>query len=370
MNNRYYIIAGEVSGDIHGAELVKSMKKLNSGLKFKGFGGDNMKEEGVDISVGLDRLSIMGFIEVLLNIGTILSNFRIAKKEILEFNPEALILIDFPGFNLRIAKWAKKHNIKVYYFIAPMVWAWGRGRVKSIKKNLDKLYVILPFEKDFFSNYGIDAVYVGNPLVRKVNNFEPDPYFLSKLGINSDSEIIAFFPGSRNSEIKRNIKPVIPLIEKYKEKIFLVAAMKNTDDKYLNEVNNYENVHVLYDRNYDILNIANAGIIKSGTSSLEASLFKLPHVVVFMSSGISAVITRLLIKVKYISLINLILDKLVVKELLQSEFNFKNLDSEISNLFDEKYRTEKIQEFEKGIDILKMNDVPTDIIAKSILFNE
>ena len=367
MNRRFYIIAGEVSGDIHGAELVKSMLKINPEINFKGFGGEEMEKAGVDISVGLDKLSIMGFVEVAMNIGTILNNFKIAKREILEFNPEAIILIDFPGFNLRMAKWAKKHNIKVYYFIAPMVWAWGRGRVKNIKKYIDKLFVILPFEKDFFATYGIDTIYVGNPILEKINDFTPDVEFKNKYNIPENKKIIAFFPGSRNSEMSRNIEPVLPIIENNSEKIFLVAAMKNTDPKHLEKLKKYQNIRIIFDCNYDIMKSADAGIIKSGTSSLEASIFKLAHVVVFRGSWISAFIIRNIIKIKFVSLINLILDKLVVAELLQEKFTSQKLESELNKLFDDKYRNQQIHDFKAGISILKQDKKPTEIIAEYIL---
>lgn len=368
MKRKFYIIAGEASGDMYGSSLVESMLKIDPDIRFKGFGGEKMKKSGVDISVGIDKLAIMGFLEVLMNLRRILSYFRKAKSEILQFQPDALILIDYPGFNMRMAEWAKKRGLKVYYYIAPMVWAWGKKRIPKIKAYIDKLFVILPFEKEFFKTHGIDAVYVGNPLLEEISKFRSDPVFFDKYNIPTGSVKVAFFPGSRVAELKSNIDPVLPVIEKSKDKIFLVAARSDIKSILLTRISHLDNVRIIYDQNYDILNVADAGIIKSGTASLEAVIFKLPHVVIYKISYIShLIIKKVVTGIKFASLINIILGKEVVTELLQEQICPQNVDKELCRVLTPSIRDEMINEFEKCKLAIKIEKFPSELVAEYIM---
>jgi len=367
-SNKYYIIAGEVSGDMHAANLVKAMLKLDSGIKFRGFGGDLMQKAGVEISRGLDKLSLVGFVEIIKHLGTIKKNFKIAKTEIEEFKPTALILIDFPGFNLRMAEWAKSKGITVYFYVAPQVWAWGRKRVVKIKKFVDKLFVILPFEQEFFKNYGINAEYVGNPLLEEIDSFDMEDDFLVKNNIPVNKKIVAFLPGSRESEIKRNIKSVIPVIKNHSDKYFLVAGRSGLDSQFFRELSSLDNVKILFDSSYKIFNVSDAGIIKSGTSTLEAALFELPQVVVYKINYFSYLIAKNLVKdLKFVSLVNLIFNRKVVTELLQYDFNFQRVDEELNLLFDSNHRKAMLYEYQKLKSILKKEKYASQIVAERII---
>ena len=367
-NRKYYIIAGEASGDMHAANLVSAMYKIDPNLTIKGFGGEKMSNAGVDISRGLDKLSLVGFVEILKHIKTIKENFKIAKREIEELKPEALILIDYPGFNLRMAKWAKSKNIKVYYYIAPQVWAWGKKRVKKMKKYIDRLYVILPFEEEFFKNNDINAEFVGHPLLEEISKFTMEDDFLVKNKIPVNKKIIAFLPGSRESEIQRNINSVIPVIKNNQDKYFLVAAQSNLDQTYFNSLDQLGNVKIIYDQTYKIFNVADAGIIKSGTSTLEAALFELPQVVVYKVNFLSYLIAKNLVKdIEFVSLVNLILDKEVVRELLQNDFNVENLDKELNMLFDNKKCNSILQSYQNLKTKISKDKYASDVVAEILL---
>lgn len=365
---KFYIIAGEASSDMHAANLVSAMYKKDTNITIKGFGGEKMEAAGVDISRGLDKLSLVGFVEILKHIKTIKENFKIAKKEILDLKPDALILVDYPGFNLRMAKWAKSKNIKVYYYIAPQVWAWGKKRVKKMKKYIDKLFVILPFEEEFFKNNDINAEFVGHPLMEEISKFKMENDFLVHNKIPVNKKIIAFLPGSRESEIQRNIDSVIPVIKNNQNKFFLVAAKSGLNQSYFLGLKNLENVKIIYDQTYKIFNVADAGIIKSGTSTLEAALFELPQVVVYKVKYLSYLIAKNLIKnIDYASLVNLILDKEVVKELLQYDFTSVNLDKELNNLFDTTKRKSILQSYQNLKTIISKDKDASDVVADRIL---
>ncbi len=367
-SKRYYIIAGEVSGDMHAANLVNAMKEMDSSIEFRGFGGELMQKAGVNISRSLDKLSLVGFIEIIKHLGTIKENFRIAKREIEEFNPTAIILIDYPGFNLRMAEWAKSKGIKVYFYVAPQVWAWGKKRVVKMKKFIDKLFVILPFEQEFFKQNGVDAEYVGNPLMQEIDKFEMEDDFLVNHNIPVNKKIVAFLPGSRESEIKRNIKSVIPVIKNNPDKYFLVAARTGLDTKPFEELKSLDNVKIIFDDSYKIFNVSDAGIIKSGTSTLEAALFELPQVVVYKVNYLSYLIAKNLIKdLKFVSLVNLIFNRKVVTELLQHDFNPDLLEKELNLLLDPTKRKDMLTDYQKLKGILKKDKYASQIVAESIV---
>ncbi len=367
MNKKFYIIAGEVSGDMHAANLVKAMFGINKNIQFKGFGGSKMSKAGVEISRGLDKLSLVGFIEIIKHINTIKDNFSIAKKEILEMKPDALILIDYPGFNLKIAKWAKSKGIKVIYYIAPQVWAWGKNRVKKMQKYIDQLFVILPFEEEFFNKHGVNAEFVGHPLLEEISQFKMEDDFLINTNIPVNKKLIAFLPGSRVSEIKKNIKPILPVIKKNKDCFFMVAAKKDLPDDVFTVFENYENVKVFYDQTYKIFNVCDVGIVKSGTSTLEAALFELPQIVIYKVNYLSYLIAKNLVNVKYASLVNLILKKEVVKELLQKDFTFEKVDSELKLLFDTERRKDIINNYLMLNELIKKDRYASEIVAEKIL---
>jgi len=367
---KYYIVAGEVSGDMHAANLVRAMHKIDSNIKFKGFGGEKMQKAGVEISRGLDKLSQVGFIEIIKQLGDIKQNFKIAKSEIIDFKPDALILLDYPGFNLRMAEWAKSKGIKVFFYISPQVWAWGKKRVVKMKKFIDKLFVILPFEQEFFRKNGVNAEFVGNPLIEEIDKFKVQNDFHTKHNIPLDKKLVAFLPGSREAEIKRNIDEVIPVIKQNNDKIFLIAAKANLDKSYFSNLDSLENVRIIFEQSYNIFKIADAGIIKSGTSTLEAALFELPQVVVYRINYLSYLIAKKLVKdLKFVSLVNLIFDKKVVTELLQHDFNTKMVSEELSTLFDEATRFRMISNYKKLRAMLLKDKYASEIVAERILDN-
>ncbi len=367
MNKKFYIIAGEVSGDLHASNLVKAMFKLNKEIQIKGFGGLRMEQAGVDISRGLDKLSLVGFVEVLKHLKTIRENFSIAKREILEMKPDAVILIDYPGFNLRMAKWAKSQGIKVIYYIAPQVWAWGKKRVSKMKKYIDKLFVILPFEEEYFRKNGIDADFVGHPLLEEISQFKMEDDFLVKNNVPVNKKLIAFLPGSRISEIRKNINPVLPVVEKNPDFFFLVAARSGLEEDTFKVFDNFTNIKVIYDQTYKIFNVCDAGIIKSGTSTLEAALFELPQLVIYKVKYLSYLIAKNLVDVKFASLVNLILNKELVTELLQNDFTSKNVDKELKRLFDADIRKNILNEYLKLNELIWKDKFASEIVAERIL---
>jgi len=367
VSRKYYIIAGESSGDMHAANLVKAMTKIDHGIEIYGFGGLKMKEAGVEIHRGLDKLSLVGFVEIIKHLKAIRENFKIAKKEIRKLKPEALILIDYPGFNLRMAKWAKSKGIKVYYYIAPQVWAWGKKRVKKMKEYIDKLFVILPFEEEFFRKNGIEAEFVGHPLLEEISGFNMEDNFLVKNNIPVNKKLIAFLPGSRISEIKKNIQPILPVIKNNKDFFFLVAAKKELPENVFSLLNSYENVKIIYDQAYKIYNVCDAGIIKSGTSTLEAALFELPQVVVYKVKFISYLIAKNLVDVKFASLVNLILNKEVVRELLQNNLTYENVDKELKRLFEKGNRERMLNDYFKLSGMIKREKFASETVAEKIL---
>ena len=368
MSKRFYIIAGEASGDLHGSALVRAIIKAEPQTYFRGFGGKSMKSVGVDISIDIEKLAVIGFREVLGNLKSLLSYFSRAKQEILEFKPDALILIDYPGFNLRLAKWANSKGIKVFYYIAPQVWAWAGYRTKAIRKYTDRLFVILPFEEDFFKSRNIDAEYVGNPVVEAIEAFMPDPEFSKRYDIPVEKIKIAFFPGSRMSELHKHLDTVVPVIKSNPDKIFLVAVKSGLQHKKLDLLAEMPNTRLIPDSNYDILHISDAGIIKSGTSTLEAALFDLPQVVIYRTSFISYHIFKALAApIKYVSLVNLVLNKPAVEELLQNKLTPNYLSSALQNILDPAISQSIREDYSVCRSMLKKETYASELTARKIL---
>ncbi len=314
---KYYIIAGENSGDLYGSYLMDSLTKYDNDPTFFCWGGDCMEKKGGHMIRRLDKLSFMGFWEVFKNGITILNNFLIVKKDIKKKNPDVLILIDYPGFNLRVAKFAKQNNIKVLWFIAPQIWAWKESRIKKIKKYIDRMYVVLPFEKDYFKSKNLHVQYFGHPLTQILNN--------NSIRNKKIKKVIALFPGSRKQEVKKMLPIMLKMINYFRDYRFIIGGVNNINlNFYKNIIKDYD-VKLVIDQTYKLMSISAASIVSSGTISLEAAMCKVPQVVCYKTSFISFIIAKKLIKTKYISLVNIILNRRVIDELIQDNFNSENL---------------------------------------------
>jgi len=332
---RYYIIAGEASGDLHGSNLIKEIKKIDTIATIRCWGGDLMQQTGADLVMHYRDLAFMGFLEVIKNLGTIMKNLRFCKDDIILFKPDALILIDYPGFNLRIAEWAKKNAIKVIYYISPQVWAWKESRVKSIKESVNKMLVILPFEKEFYQKWNYEVEYVGHPLIEVVENAKSDA---SRVPPSSDSplnenNIIAILPGSRRQEVEKKLPVMLEVSKFFPDYHFIVAKAASLVDPFYEELMQaFPKVRSVRNNTYALLMQSKAALVTSGTATLETALFGIPQVVCYKGSNISYQIARRLVKIKYISLVNLIMDKPVVKELIQHNLTVENLHLELKRL--------------------------------------
>ena len=338
---QYYIIAGEASGDLHGSNLIKELQLLDRQASIRCWGGDKMQATGATLVKHYKHLAFMGFVEVIKNLRTIFKNLDYCKKDILAHKPDALILIDYPGFNLRIAEWAKQQGIKVIYYISPQVWAWKESRVKGIKKNVDKMLVILPFEKEFYKKWQYEVEYVGHPLVKVIDEFK-DQYFNSAsiyktVALPNDGvNLIALLPGSRKQEILKKLPIMLQVSRHFPDYHFVVAKAPGLDESFYNELlSSYKNVSSVVNKTYELLSQSKAALVTSGTATLETALFNVPEVICYKGNAISFQIAKWLIKIKYICLVNLIMDKEVVKELIQEELIVDNITTELNKiLFD------------------------------------
>lgn len=340
---KYYIIAGEASGDLHASNLMKALKQQDEHAVFRFWGGDLMSDVGGknNLVKHYKDLAFMGFAEVIMNLSTILGNIKFCKNDILEFKPDVLVLIDYPGFNMRIAEFAKQNKIPVHYYISPQIWAWKENRIRKIKRDVDQMYVILPFEKDFYEkkhNYPVH--FVGHPLLdaiadRKLVNPEQ---FRKENNLN-EKPIIALLPGSRKQEIKKMLSVMLQMVDKFADHQFVIAGAPSHDMEFYKQFMTSENVSIIENKTYDLLSLSTAALVTSGTATLETALFKVPEVVCYKGNFISYQIGKRLVKnIKYISLVNLILDKEAVTELIQDEFNVSNLENELFKILDHKHR--------------------------------
>jgi lipid-A-disaccharide synthase len=331
---KYYIIAGEASGDLHGSNLVKAIKELDAAADIRAWGGDLMQQAGADVRKHYRDLAFMGFVEVVKNLRTILRNMAFCKRDILEFQPDVLVLVDYPGFNLRIAKWAKPLGINTVYYISPQIWAWHTSRVHGIKKTVGRMLCILPFEKDFYKKYDYEVDFVGHPLIDVIDTHAVDPDFRQKNGL-SDKPIIALMPGSRRQEIELILKPMLTVVPHFPQFQFVIAAAASQPLAFLQKiVGNTEGVKIVQNQTYDVMKNATAALVKSGTSTLETALLGVPQVVCYRGSAISYAIAKRVVQVKYISLVNLIANKPIVKELIQDDLNTQNLVGELQRAID------------------------------------
>ncbi|MBS9524855.1 lipid-A-disaccharide synthase [Litoribacter alkaliphilus] len=325
---RYYLIAGERSGDLHAANLIHEIKKLDPASEFRGMAGDYAAREGVELSAHYKEMALMGFVEVVLGFRKVFKYLNLIKKDLLEFKPDALILVDFGGFNMRIAKFAKENNILVHYYIPPKVWAWNQKRALKLKKYTDRIYTILPFEQEFFSKFDMSVHYVGNPLFDEIKKFKPHDFFHQKNQLNYQP-IIALLPGSRKQEVTNMLSTMMGVIPKFPNAQFVIAGVKNLDGGVYQPALDL-GVKIVFDQTYDLLHHATAAVVTSGTATLETALFRVPQVVVYKTSNISYAIAKRLIKVPYISLVNLIAEKEVVKELIQGDMNVDQVSNELN----------------------------------------
>ena len=342
---RYYIIAGEASGDLHGSNLIKELREIDSLASIRCWGGDLMQQAGGDLVKHYRELAFMGFAEVIKNLGTIFRNFRLCKRDILNYQPDVIILIDYPGFNLRMAQWAKENHFKVVYYISPQVWAWKENRVISIKKYVDKMLVILPFEKDFYQTWDYKVEYIGHPLVQVVedalNQPQSNPLELSPI---NQHNVVALLPGSREQEIAKKLPVMLEASKSFPDYTFIVAKASSLPDEYYNHfLTAYPQVRSIRNRTYQLLMQAKAALVTSGTATLETALFGVPEVVCYKGSAVSYQIAKRLVKIKFISLVNLIMDKEVVKELIQGELTVSNLVRELRDILENAERKRQIQ---------------------------
>ncbi len=342
---KYYFISGEASGDLHAANCMREVLKQDQSADFAFTGGDEMqKVSGKKASIHIREMNFMGFVDVLKNLGTIKKNFKKAKADILKFKPDLLVLVDYPGFNLRMAKWAFEQGIKVDYYISPTVWAWKEGRVEEIRKYVNKLFVILPFEEAFYAKHHLKVQFVGHPLLDAIKQKRPllksKEEFITSNHL-SGKPIVAVLPGSRMQEVDRMMELMLKVMPEFQEHEFVVAASNSISKDYYNKLETYK-VKAVYNQTYELMQYASAGIIKSGTSTLESALFKLPQVVCYKAGSLSFAIGKRLVNVKYISLPNLILDQPLVKELIQNELTPANISHELNLLLNDAKRKSEL----------------------------
>lgn len=328
---KYYLIAGERSGDLHGSHLITALKLQDPEAEILCWGGDQMEKAGGSLIVHYKNLSFMGIWEVFKNLPTIKKYLEFCKTDLLRYQPDVVVLIDYPGFNLRIAEFAHKNKLKVCYFISPKLWAWNRSRAARIKRVVNRMYSILPFEKQFYQQYDYQVTYVGNPLVATINKFRPSVNFLERFN-NGSKPIIAVLPGSRRQEIQVMLKIMLELVPEFPNYRFVVAAVDNVPPESYDEARNNHGVSVVINQAYELLSFARAAVVTSGTASLETALFNVPQIVCYKTSWLTYWTGRLLIKVPHLSLVNLIAEGPVVPELIQNEYQQENLVKHLSGL--------------------------------------
>jgi lipid-A-disaccharide synthase len=363
---RYYIIAGEASGDLHGSNLIKAIKAKDPHAVIQCWGGDLMEAAGGKLVKHYRTLAFMGFVEVLLNIRTILSNIKFCKKEIETFKPDVLICIDYPGFNLRIAKWAKSIGLKVVYFIAPQVWAWKENRVPAMRASIDRLLCILPFEKQYFKdrwNWEVD--YIGHPLMQVLESQNNLPHPLPQI---AGEKIIALLPGSRKQEIIKKLPEMLSVVDAFPAYHFAIAQAPGLDDDWFASlVPANRNVHIVKGNTYALLHHSIAALVTSGTATLETALLGVPEIVCYKGNPITLALAKRFVKIKFIALVNLIMDKEVVKELIQEDLNKKNLVQELSLLLEDGNKKAQIKaDYQKLKEQLYTGQSATDVAAEII----
>ncbi len=347
---KYYIIAGEASGDLHGSNLITALKRKDSKAKIRCWGGDLMQKAGGDLVKHYKEMAFMGFLEVIINLGAIFKNIKFCKEDIKDFNPDILVFIDYSGFNLRIAKWAKKNNYKTSYYVSPQVWASREGRMLAIKRDIDNMYVILPFEKDFYEKkHNFPVHFVGHPLIDAIGDREPvqEDSFRKEYHLDSRKPIIALLPGSRKQEVQKMLSVMLSVVPSFPQYQFVIAGAPSLERSFYDSFLINHSVGFIVNKTYDLLSISHAALVTSGTATLETALFKVPQVVCYKGSWISYQIAKRLITLKFISLVNLIMDREVVRELIQNSFTTKNLTTELTKILDGITRKEQLDAYTK-----------------------
>ena len=345
---KYYIIAGEASGDLHGSNLMKALYEEDPQAEIRFWGGDLMQKAGGTLVKHYRELAFMGFVEVIFNLKTILSNINFCKKDITYFQPDVIIFIDYPGFNMRIAKWAKELNYKTHYYISPQIWAWKENRIKAIKEDVDKMFVILPFEKSFYEDkHHFPVDFVGHPLIDAIQN-QPafDEAIFRKENELSEKPIIAVLPGSRKQEITKMLSLMLSVVDDFQDYQFVIAGAPSQDYEFYQQFITNKNIKFISNKTYDLLRSSTAALVTSGTATLETALFKVPEVVCYKGSWASYQIAKRIITLKYISLVNLIMDEEVVTELIQNECNPKRIKEELQKLLEPDYREKLLKNYD------------------------
>jgi lipid-A-disaccharide synthase len=348
---KYYIIAGEASGDLHASNLIRAIKKEDENASFRAWGGDLMQAAGADVEKHYKELAFMGFAEVIMNLRTILGNIKKCKKDIQAYKPDAVILIDYPGFNMRIGEFVKSLGIKVYYYISPQIWAWKKKRAYKLKKWVDRMFVILPFEKEFYKQFDMEVDYVGHPLLDAIQKRVEHPDRKQKIRAELDlgeKPIVAILPGSRKQEINSMLPIMLKQMDFFQDHQFVLAVAPGLDLSFFDSYKSqYPKLKLIVNRTYDLLEVSKAAMVTSGTATLEAALFRVPEVVCYKGNIISYHIAKRLVNIKYISLVNLIMDEEIVKELIQNELNKKLLKAELGKLLlDSSYREQMLDNFD------------------------
>jgi lipid-A-disaccharide synthase len=374
---KYYIIAGEASGDLHGSNLIREIRKKDEAAIIRAWGGGLMQEAGAEIVKDYRDLAFMGFTEVIRNLPVILKNIKFCKADILQFSPDVLVFIDYPGFNLRIAEWAHKTGFKTVYYISPQVWAWKENRVKKIRTHVDKMLVILTFEQAFFLKWDYATEYVGHPLVQVIERFKdspearhmPDIFNSGGLRVQTTLPLVACLPGSRKQEILKKLPVMLEASLSFPGYQFIVAEAPGLDPVFYDEIlKKYPNAGRVRNQTYSLLQHAQAACVTSGTATLETALFGVPEVICYRGSSISYQIAKRLIKVKYISLVNLIMDRPVVRELIQDEMNAENITIELRKLLsDESTRSRIRKDYAELHDLLSQGGNASEKAARLIV---
>lgn len=365
---KYYIIAGEASGDLHASNMMKHILLKDTSADFRFWGGDRMQTVGGKLIKHYKDLAFMGFVEVVKNLPTILKNISFCKKDIESYQPDALILVDYPGFNLRIAEWAKSKGLKVYYYISPQIWAWKQSRVHKIKRVVDKMYCILPFEKDFYKRFDYNAEFVGHPLLDAIQGdiLQSKESIRTKYNFNNE-KVVLLLPGSRKQEIKEMLKVMVEVANKNTHCKFVIAGVKSIPQSFYKEQIGNSKIEMITGDTYSLLSIASAALVTSGTATLETALFEVPEVVCYKGGKISYEIAKRLIKVKYISLVNLILDRRAVVELIQDDMNVERLNEELSKILNEGEAREKMLSDYKELKVKLGGGGASQRVAESIV---
>ncbi|MBF9253865.1 lipid-A-disaccharide synthase [Pontibacter sp. 172403-2] len=341
---KYYVIAGERSGDLHASNLIKQLRVQDPEADIRGWGGDMMQAAGMELVQHYQDMAFMGFAEVVSNLPKILGFIKACKADIQRWKPDVVVLVDYAGFNMRIARFAKARGLKVFYYISPKLWAWNQGRANNIKKHVDRMFVIMPFEEEFYSRFNYKVDYVGNPVNDSVTDHVASTDFRSRNKLYNNKPIIAILPGSRKQEIENMLHVMLRVLPSFRDYQFVVAGVSNFSAAYYEQYNKDPNIKIVYDQTYDLLAHAKAALVTSGTATLETALFGVPQVVCYKTSAISYAIAKMVIKVPYISLVNLIADKPVVVELIQEDFTPKKIVHELKEILFDKHFIQKQKE--------------------------